>query len=195
MPLVAAGRATSAAPTYYPAATIFYDGNLTECVDGGVTINNPANECLEEIQTILKRHGKSVPRINVISIGTGKVTYNYLHGSNATGITAAIGNMSEGGIAINVKLSHKLVLKSMENLMLRGTDVSYYRLNPHLTEPIELDDSSPENIERLEKVVQKLISESVGYQHLIEHMCGDTDITRNQYIGIKGTEDVFKTFQ
>lgn len=190
--LMASGRATSAAPTYFPAATLCYDGNLEECVDGGIAVNNPAAECLREVIEILGKRDGPMPRINLLSIGTGKESYEYPHGSFKTGLPGALSNFSEGAMKKMVKEAHKNVLIQLQNLVRKNVEVSYYRINPFLESPIELDNSSPENLSLLSQLVADGVFPNPGYASLVEHFAGDRDKNRNQYIRISGRGDKYR---
>lgn len=66
-------RATSAAPTFFPMAQVQCDHNPTvifSLVDGGMAANNPAAIALSESFNLYGNNKK----INLISIGTGKVS-------------------------------------------------------------------------------------------------------------------------
>lgn len=71
--------ATTAAPTYFPHASI---GNGTAYVDGGLWVNNPSVAAIAEamkIRDTADRTGLDRPidleRIYLLSVGTGKATY------------------------------------------------------------------------------------------------------------------------
>lgn len=74
-------RATSAAPTYFPAYEMHYDCKDRVCVDGGVYINNPGMAALTEISKFGKDpYYKTAPDFDfkdifVLSLGTGH--YNF----------------------------------------------------------------------------------------------------------------------
>jgi uncharacterized protein len=74
-------RATSAAPTYFPAFEMFYDCKDRVCVDGGVYINNPGMAAVSEISKFGKDpYYKTGPDfsfgdIYMLSLGTG--TYKF----------------------------------------------------------------------------------------------------------------------
>lgn len=189
-----AGRATSAAPTYFPATTICYSGMLEECLDGGVSINNPAAESLAEVLRILEENGRKIPRINILSIGTGKVKFNYPHGSNKTGVMGLIDNL-EGTMRESSKQVHKRTLVMMENLALKGVVTSYYRINPCLEEPIELDDSSPKNLEKLDQLTKADVFEDPRFESLVAHLAKENgDVNQNQYIRISKTKGKNRNF-
>lgn len=187
------GMATSAACPYYPSTTACYNGTLEEFSDGGFTTNNPAADCLEEVINILRNRQAPIPRINLISIGTGKVTYNYPHGSFKTGLAGAVTNFSEGAMMKSVKDSHKKVLLHLQNLVKEGVDVSYYRINPHLKKVSELDNSACENLAFLAKTVKKTVFPSPEYTIMIDHLAGNGEMSRNKYIGISRVEGKYRT--
>lgn len=193
--LMSSGLATSAAVPYFPATTIFYNGNLEECSDGGFSVNNPAADSLEEVLEILKKREGPMPRINLLSIGTGKVPYNYPHGSFKTGLAGAVTNLSEGGMQKSVKESHKKVLLMFQNYVKQGGEGSYYRINPPLEQPIALDDSSRKNLSFLTRLDSELIFPSAGYTTLADHLAGNRDLSRNEYVKISGKGDKRKAIR
>jgi patatin-like phospholipase/acyl hydrolase len=75
-------RATSAAPTYLPAYSFSYKGNLLTGIDGGVYVNNPTMAALAEISKYgnrgyyKKRDNSNVDfsDVRVLSLGTGTYT-------------------------------------------------------------------------------------------------------------------------
>ena len=69
VPMWQAGRATSAAPTFFEPARIEVDGQLRALIDGGVFVNNPAMSAYAEV---CRRHGPE--DILVVSLGTGELT-------------------------------------------------------------------------------------------------------------------------
>jgi patatin-like phospholipase/acyl hydrolase len=73
-------RATSAAPTYFPAFNMKYDLKDRVCVDGGVFINNPGMAAVAEASKFGKDPYYKSPDFNfndiyVLSLGTG--TYKF----------------------------------------------------------------------------------------------------------------------
>ncbi len=69
VPMRRAGRATSAAPTYFEPAKVAVGAQQRVLVDGGVFVNNPAVSAYAEAE---RRHPDQT--IRVVSIGTGSAT-------------------------------------------------------------------------------------------------------------------------
>lgn len=65
-----AARATSAAPTYFPAQKVKLKNKELLCVDGGVGANNPTEEAYDHVQDFVKKSGKKY-NIRFLSLGTG----------------------------------------------------------------------------------------------------------------------------
>ncbi|KAG8678668.1 hypothetical protein FRC09_019657, partial [Ceratobasidium sp. 395] len=65
-----AGRATSAAPSYFPPIELTDErGQLVEYIDGGLGYNNPSKELLNEARDVF---GPDHPIGCFISVGTGR---------------------------------------------------------------------------------------------------------------------------
>jgi uncharacterized protein len=72
-------RATSAAPTYFPAYKFTFDGRPTICIDGGIFMNNPSMGALAEIykhfnSPIYNLTKPELDNIKILSLGTGNYT-------------------------------------------------------------------------------------------------------------------------
>lgn len=68
------GRATSAAPTYFPSAEIKNVNASVKLslVDGGVGLNNPSKLVVDEVKKIASNSGTS-DNYFLLSLGTGKL--------------------------------------------------------------------------------------------------------------------------
>ena len=66
-PIWQAGRATSAAPSYFPPTWVEVPAPGGWYIDGGLKRNNPSEVALIEA----KRHWKTVKRVMIVSVGTG----------------------------------------------------------------------------------------------------------------------------
>ncbi|WP_153126694.1 CBASS cGAMP-activated phospholipase [Peribacillus tepidiphilus] len=125
------GLATSAAPSYFPAANIG-DG---ECkIDGGLWANNPVLVGIAEA----KKLGYSLDQIKVLSIGTGDSLYNAPNKiAEAGGLLSWKKNLVELTMQAQSKGAwHTAKYLIGENLI---------RLNPILTRPIPLDSTSEDD--------------------------------------------------
>lgn len=68
--MLQAGRATSAAPTYFPAQLVETESITYYAIDGGVAVNNPSEVAYNHTRKAYKTQGKKV-KINMYSFGTG----------------------------------------------------------------------------------------------------------------------------
>lgn len=87
-------RATSAAPTYFPAFDMHYDLKDRVCVDGGVYINNPGMAAVSEASKFgkdpyYKRPDFEFSDIYVLSLGTGTYKFDMSKPRYANGGLAA----------------------------------------------------------------------------------------------------------
>lgn len=135
--LVSVARATSAAPTYFPAAHIVNgEGAMFTCVDGGVFANNPAMCAYAEA-----RHLWPADDIVVISMGTGTMV-EPIAGSGDWGPPQWLPHIFTvfmDGAADTVSYQLRTVLGERflrVDVPLQGVDPAF-------------DDASPQNIERL----------------------------------------------
>lgn len=144
-----AGRATSAAPTYFELAKIQnLEGTSFSCIDGGVIMNDPSLQAYVEA----KRLYPDAEKFTIISIGTGKYTPDINDVSAQDWgviewIRPLINLMMDG----NSKATHKQMKKVFPE--------SYFRLETRLTADIvPMDNVSKENIENLVKNAEEYIT-------------------------------------
>lgn len=151
-----AARATSAAPTYFSPALV----NLLEkgepktrsLIDGGVFINNPAVSAYAE--ALRKFPGEE---ITVVSIGTGQLTRPYNHKKTKKwGIVAWIKPLLScmfDGVSEAADYQMGYFLNS-------PSETRFFRLQVEL-EPAsdDIDDTSPENMQRLQNEAKQLITQ------------------------------------
>ncbi len=150
-----AARATSAAPSYFPPASFRYDGKQGVFVDGGITTNDPVYEALIEARKIYP----NAKKINILSIGTGEEAYTYDPNSVNTGL---------GGLAMSFLIgmrdgevrAKKQMKRYARELEAQGVKVNYIRLNPQLTEAIELDKIDQVNVEKLKALGRRVVTDS-----------------------------------
>jgi patatin-like phospholipase/acyl hydrolase len=69
LPLWKVVRASSAAPTFFPATTLTIEGKEHVVVDGGVAINHPA---MTASTALRKQHGVPLSAFEIVSMGTGR---------------------------------------------------------------------------------------------------------------------------
>lgn len=168
-----AARATSAAPSYFPPMAIFYNNELFEVSDGGVTENNPTHAAISEVRNLFNVHHKKLPKqINIVFIGTSKVPHKegyVMHEVGAQGLAQAF----EAAMEKTNSATETQVTSDIELLRSWGIAVNFYDINPLVKEAIELDDSSPDNLKLLVDAAQSVMH-NPGYKMLIDHLMGQS---------------------
>jgi patatin-like phospholipase/acyl hydrolase len=149
-------RATTAAPTYFPAALIrSMAGTEHALVDGGVCANDPVLAGF----VVADRHFPGRP-LRVLSLGTGNLTQP-ISGAEAQhwGIAGwalhILEVLADGQSSMSETSLHRL-------LGARSSDGSTYRrLQPVLPSDLgRLDDTTPENVSGLERVTRAYCEEN-----------------------------------
>lgn len=164
-----AAMATSAAPTFfkpYKIATIDpTERGYYALVDGCVFANNPTSLAIMEALITSKQKAAKIPQqrplnlddILVVSLGTGSLTRKYLYDQAAKwGLIEWV----EPLINIMLDANSESVTCQLEQLLPKAEDFpkQYYRFQGFLTKANDdMDDASPENIERLEQLAQQII--------------------------------------
>ena len=160
-PIWQAARATSAAPVFFPPATVTsVDGSTTlHCVDGGVCVNDPAVLAVAEARRLLRELGADGRPLVVASVGTGAPPPSSLPFAavqNAGllewlkhGLLDVI--MGSGAFAANFELGELL-----------GAD-EHFRLQPATSGPgyaadPAMDDVSAANVAQLEAAARAFIA-------------------------------------
>lgn len=164
-----AAMATSAAPTYFepvqlatssdPNAEGFYS-----LVDGAVFANNPTSLAIMEAIIDAKKAGNKLEMddILVVSIGTGSLTRKYPYDQiKKWGVVQWI----QPVLQMTVDGQSESVSCQLEQLLPHASDrpKQYYRFQGFLTKANDnMDDTEPENIERLESLANQIIFEREG---------------------------------
>lgn len=156
-------RATSAAPTYFePTQVTSLDGRRYTLVDGGLAANNPALSAYVEARKCYP----DVDKFLIVSLGTGRSgrTFPYekirrwgyldwvspLHG---VPMMAMVGDGQSETVAY-----------ALANL----PGVEYYRLNFELDDSTEeMDDASASNMERLERIANRITRTHAAELHAL----------------------------
>ncbi|HKV07151.1 MAG TPA: patatin-like phospholipase family protein [Thermoanaerobaculia bacterium] len=155
-----AGRASGAAPLYFPPVTITStDNSFTGTfVDGGVTANDPALVAYAEAVQLLESQGDNIENYNVwlVSIGTGEVStainpgdggiWGWLSGDSLPMVTLNGPAQSTDFIAQSMLQSEKDKYYSRIEVPLQGTTPNgqSYSCAP------EMDDWTQDNIQQLQ---------------------------------------------
>lgn len=163
------GLATSAAPTYFPAANLG-DG---ECkIDGGLWANNPVLVGIAEA----KKLGFSLDQIKVLSIGTGDCIYN---ASNKIPEAGGLLSWKKNLVELTMQAQSKGAFYTAKYMI--GENL--IRLNPILSRSIGLDSTHPEDISLMNQEASHLFERSFITQGVKEMFFGTTnDIASFSYM-------------
>jgi patatin-like phospholipase/acyl hydrolase len=143
-------RASTAAPTFFPAAQVTsMAGESHELIDGGVCANDPVLAGFAEAETLFPGC-----RAQIVSLGTGNVTRS-LDGSEAA-------NWGAAGWALHIldllsdgqsRMSEACMRSLMRRAHPHGSD--YWRLQPELPPDLgHMDDTNAAHLDGLERVTR-----------------------------------------
>ncbi len=151
------GRATSAAPTFFEPALVTIEGSQHALVDGGVFVNSPAMSAYAEA-----RRRWPDEEIHVVSLGTGALTRPYAYKTTREWgllkwVVSVLDIVFDGvSDAVDYQLKHLI-------------DDQFHRFQvPLRIASDDMDDASPENLERLETEAQRLMD---VYEEELEALC------------------------
>ena len=159
-------RATSAAPTFFPAAKIHSVGNSETlyCVDGGTFASDPAMCAYAEA----KNMHPEMETIILVSLGTGSYTkpisYKKARGWGLLSWTVPLLGILFDGMPDTVEYQLKKILN------IQAVHQQYFfRLQPIIDEANDsLDNSSAENLIAIKKIAINMIEDKTT---LIDEMC------------------------
>jgi patatin-like phospholipase/acyl hydrolase len=143
------GRATSAAPTFFPPLHLTRDGRDYALVDGGVFVNNPSMAAYAEACSLYPDAAKII----VVSVGTGdrqdQITYAAAKGWGLLGWAKQI-----------VPVFMDSVSEAVDYELNALPGCTYYRLQvPHLQQASsDMDDVEPINLKSLRDVAEEYVS-------------------------------------
>lgn len=151
--LVDVGRATGAAPVYFPPATITStDNQLTGTfADGGVCANDPALVALSQAASLLQARGDSLWNYHVwlVSIGTGEPALTVQPSDGGV-----YGWFNSGNLLSVLMDGPMQITDGVAGMLLDGSSYTYARIQPPLTGPgyscsPALDDYTADNLANL----------------------------------------------
>ncbi|MGL4498635.1 MAG: patatin-like phospholipase family protein [Planktothrix sp.] len=167
-----AARATSAAPTFFPAAQFPSDSESRMFIDGGVYINNPALQILIEASSFYPDENNFL----LISLGTGnlKITHSQLENAGAYGWMlnilhpGALLEVMMNGVSEATHKQLKILSQNNENnSVFTGVKIpilsEYKRYQIELPENIAMDDIKTTTIEKLIKLGESLVTKKKSY--------------------------------
>lgn len=129
-----AGRATGAAPTYFPGVEFRDKGKTFTLVDGGVGANDPTLIAMMEVRRwaqLLQKPRFSYNQLTVVTFGTGDMPVASLLSPNAGKLPAAAA-VVEMAMSTNVNGTHRFIKETLP-------EGSYLYCNPKLKEVTGLD--------------------------------------------------------
>lgn len=157
-------RGATAAPTYLPPARFAVQNHVSSkgyvaVVDGALFANNPAREALALGQRV---RGQGDPSVLLLSIGTGRVAQK--HSFDEAWSWGVLGWMDP---LLEIAFSDPAIDNQMER-ELEGHG-AYFRMQVDLKkQPVELDDSSPAAVRRLEEATTAMLhAEDSALQRII----------------------------
>ncbi|XP_014515104.1 patatin-like protein 3 [Vigna radiata var. radiata] len=151
---------TSAAPTYLPPHQFENDGVEFDMVDGAMAANNPA---LVAVSEVIQHAGNK--EIMLLSLGTGITANNNKLGGIFDGVCQLGWLVSSSGVfneaMYSTDMTHYYLATVFGGLLPQDNyiRIEEYNLDPSME---DMDDASPENMDKLEKVGKNLLSQSVS---------------------------------
>ena len=163
-------RATAAAPTYFPRATIrdcSPQRNLYQFWDGGLWKNDSAELLLN---TLIRKYPED--RIKIFSLGTGQSRPSY-ESIWADGIIGNISPLLMGQMDLSANVS---------SVMNQRIGVDYRRLQPLLLDSrgafltVDMDNTSREVLDRYQELANDFWGRE-GMDEFVRHICEDLDFS------------------
>jgi predicted acylesterase/phospholipase RssA len=152
-------RATTAAPTYFPAFRLRVPDRELVLIDGGVVANNPTSVAYYEALYHAHFQGRIDPDFLVVSLGTGRPpeeipTYQQLWSRNWLRMgMGMLGVMFDGTSEIVDELITEVIRP-------KHPGSRYWRLNTDLRGVrLNMDDASPGQLEKLVGLAERMMAE------------------------------------
>lgn len=158
-----AARATSAAPTFFPAAKFSSEPNSPVFIDGGVYINNPALALLIQAKDLYPNKQKFL----LISLGTGDLKVSRADLEKAGAIDWLLTH-SGALLELMMKGASDTIHRQLQELVSDNSNSGfkipslklYERYQKELSENIAMDDIKTETIQKLENLGEALVKEN-----------------------------------
>jgi uncharacterized protein len=161
-------RSTSAAPTYFEAASISsLTGERLALIDGGVFANNPALCAYSEIRNEFPDH--TAKDMMIVSLSTGEIKKSYSHSTvKGYGKAGWIRPLIDIMMSASSEVNDYHVTKMFEAVKRTGSRADlYFRITPKGlgNADEDLDNASPENLRALSELGKKTAQE---YDEMLE---------------------------
>lgn len=159
-------RATSAAPTYFPAAQLSNTTRETTytMVDGGLWDNNPTQSVYRRLCHVYNLTPRS-PHILVLSLGTGEALPEYQ-------LPVHAGLKDVGGVLSAAMDPHS---QRVHEHMREDLKDNYYRMQPEFAYTADLADTSRERLEDYEQETLKALNNSETFETFIRRLAENKD--------------------
>ena len=135
-PVWEAGRATSAAPTYYAPLEKVIDGKARMLADGGVIANNPSLYAYAEAKKLYP----DCKKFHILSIGTANDVHTTQQGET-NGLISWIDQV--------FPMYSTAQRRTVDYLMADAGLADYVRIDALMDKPVKMDDTRPESIETM----------------------------------------------
>jgi len=158
-PMWLAGRATSAAPTYFEPVLVHWPGmDRDVLVDGGVFANNPAMCAYAEAQAAMREGRLPAAEILLVSLGTGHfarpIDFEDAKDWGLAGWARPILDVMFDGVADTVDYQLRQILPTDP-----GGKPRYYRFQVALDQDLDdMDNITPANMEGLQRMARRLLA-------------------------------------
>ncbi|MEO0561198.1 MAG: patatin-like phospholipase family protein, partial [Chloroflexota bacterium] len=160
IPMWQVARATTAAPTFFEPFKLEVNGRTEALIDGGMIANNPAMCGLTEVTHYIDDYvvrDRFDEQIIVVSLGTGRL--NKYHTFDQIKDWGAL-EWARPAIEITITGGVETVHGQMAEILRSSQERYYYRFQTDIPdENRAMDDTSPENLEVIRQLGEKLIAD------------------------------------
>jgi patatin-like phospholipase/acyl hydrolase len=168
-----AARATSAAPTFFPALELKDGESLLSLIDGGMYINNPTLNLLIRARYLYPKIDKKNQLL--VSIGTGEFNppKGYLKAKGKLSWAASLFDVTSMGTSSEAAYQTAELLERLDPQVLHKDDEwekRYYRFQKKFDKNIPMDGISSQQLATLKKLGDELVKEQ---QEDLDGLCAN----------------------